>query len=290
MPDPDPAPADEEPSPGPGVLEIGGHSAPPAPEPEPEPEPAPSAAPVEVVVNLNTNGGGPPSSGSHPAVAAAKPDVEDQIKLIEAQRGFWDRFINSAVLPIALLIVGPACTYYFATRADEGLKAVKNGASEVEELKKIVTTLSGTLQRADLRLGEMEEARAAELRAMTALSARLDRTVQSALIQMVVGRLMEDRRVGLLGAPGVMPRTERAPSRVEVIRRAVEQVSLPGVDSRRVAELAGAAYDRTAASRALWKPFLVVPPGTEETSQPTPVNGPVRQGPLELPDGKNPRK
>jgi hypothetical protein len=216
------------------------------------PPAAAAAPPVEVVVNLNT-GGGPPSSGAHAAVVdkngdpTDKDDIEAKIKLIEARRPFWDRLITSGLLPIALLVVGPAATWYFANRANEGLTEVKRSNEEVHDLKEVVETLSGTLQRADRRLREMEEERAAELRAMHALSERLDRTVQSALVQMAVFRLMDDRRVGMgiRGPGGIVPMDPSLPpSRSEVVRRVTEQVALPGLDTGEVILLAGDAYDR----------------------------------------------
>jgi len=221
-------------------------------KPEPH-EPERRQQPVEVVVNLNT--------APHPTKPADQPKVDPdvEVKLIEAKRPFWDRLITSGLLPIALLIVGPACTYYFASRANEGLTAVNRSNTEVSELKQVVTDLSNTLQRADRRLKEMDEERAAELRAMHALSERLDRTVQSALIQMAVFRIMGERRVGLLGPSGSLPSSPVRPGRAEVLRAVMEQVALPGLDRDEVFQMAESAYDRINLGELATQPERVWP-------------------------------
>jgi len=247
QPEPTPAPENPEVSPNPG-LQPAGVSGPtiqpanvsgaPIQPVVVESPPTPSGAqPVEVVVNLHTERH---ESGER---KVSKDELEAQVKLLEAKRPFWDRLITSGLLPIALLIVGPAATWYFAHQADRSLTAVKRSNEEVVELRGVVKELSETLSSADKRRKEMDTERAAELRALYALSERLDSTLQTALIQMAVYRALRDPRVGL-SSPGVLPRVLTTPSRAEVVREVAAQVRLPGLDRASLEVIAGETYDR----------------------------------------------
>jgi hypothetical protein len=159
----------------------------------------PAAAPeINLVVNVPSATPAPtPASGGTNLTSS---DWEALTELIEAKkdlqvakRPFIDRLVLQGLLPLALIVVGPWATYYFANRAEDGLAEVKKANEESEKLAKVITDLEATLQGAEVKIGEMDRARAAELLKMEKMVRALDDTMKNALIQMTVSRILAER-------------------------------------------------------------------------------------------------
>lgn len=96
--------------------------------------------------------------------------IEAEKALIEARLGFWDRLIMRGVIPVALIVAGPATTYYFSQRADRGVEEVRRVADSVRQLDEVV-------EGAKKAAAQAEEARAQELLALRRIVSSLQWTI-----------------------------------------------------------------------------------------------------------------
>lgn len=223
------------------------------PQPENEPD---LSHPVDVLSGQNPETHAAPAAS--PGGSFTSGDWEALAELIEAKkdlhvakRPFLDRLVLGALLPIALLIVGPWATWYFMDRAEEGLAEVRRANEGNEKLAEIVVALEATLRGAEKKITEMDRARANELAKMEKMVCALDDTMKNALIQMTVARIISERTslrsMARPSQPGLQPSLEpevpwlaKKPAdtestidqadSVEIIGEAVEQLEMPGFD------------------------------------------------------------
>jgi len=169
--------------------------------------------------------------------------LEAQAKLTKASTPLLDKIIIRGLLPIALAIVGPWALWKF-------------DASQTEQKKQgeVIVELQGILksEREDAaarqtrsaawraRMKIIEEEKAVELAAMTNMVCRLDDMLKTALVQMAVSRSFGP---ALRGPGGIAP---SLPSRDAVVRNAMRQIQVPGLEEDEVKRIAEQQYDRLA--------------------------------------------
>jgi hypothetical protein len=189
-----------------------------------EPDFAPAAAPLPDVENL--------ADSDDPEVLEARAKLlEAQAKLTKASVPLLDKLILRGIIPIALAIVGPWALWKFDKAQTE---QVRQGAVivELQELLEDAKSEAAARQaRSALwrtRMGEIEEEKATELAAMSAMVCRLDDMLKLSLVQTAVNTTVGD--------------TSTPSSRGDVIRDV--QTQLPSLKEDEVQRLAGQQYDR----------------------------------------------
>jgi hypothetical protein len=166
--------------------------------------------------------------------------LEAQATLTKASTPLFDKIVIRGLIPIALAIVGPWALLKFDASQVEQKKQGEVILKQGEVLVKLEKLLSGAKAEAKarqtrsaswrIRMGKLEQERAAELQAMSTMVCRLDDTLKAALIQMAVARLLG---------------RSKAPGREEVLRDVATQIKLPGHSGEReVRKIAGQTYDR----------------------------------------------
>ena len=264
----------EKPSTSSGSEDVpGGHN-----QPEVRAEELSSPAPE---INLNVNLGSTEAKPSRETMLTSS-DWEALTELIEAKkelqvakRPFFDRVVMTGLIPFALIIAGPFATYYFANRAEEGIGEVKKGNEENAKLGQLVADLEATLKGAEVKIGEMDRARAEELIKMEKMVRALDDTMKNALIQMTVARIMAERdrrftRTETGSTPMMGPVTGDQPPSLpldppvdptidqgdddelppeDVREAAMEQLQVPGLDGGDLGKRVANAYKRIKSAR-----------------------------------------
>jgi len=184
----------------------------------------PEAAPSSVIENL--------ADSDDPDVISARAKLlEAQAKLTKASTPLLDKLILRGVIPIALAIVGPWALWKFdaaqTEQARQGTMIV-----ELQELLEDAKDAAAARQERSAawrtRMGEIEEQKAQELAAMTAMVIRLDDMLKLSLVQRAVE-----------GTVGTVP---TLPNREDVLRNVRGQ--LPQLEGDEVERLAGQQYDR----------------------------------------------
>lgn len=193
------------------------------------PESAPEESPLEVAENL--------ADSDDPEVLRARTELlKAQTSLTKASIPLFEKIVLRGVIPIALAVIGPWALWKF-------------DKAEVEQKRQgeIIVQLQGLLKDAQKesearkqrstawreRMSKIEEERAAELAAMTAMVVRLDGLLKLVLVRDAVSRSL---------APGANGGIADKPTRADVIRDAKKQ--LPDLAEDDVQRLAGEQFDR----------------------------------------------
>ncbi|KKL25599.1 hypothetical protein LCGC14_2403680 [marine sediment metagenome] len=164
-------------------------------------------------------------------IAARAKLLEAQANLAKASRPLFDKIVLRGIIPIALLIVGPWALWKF----DDAQTEQKKQGEVIVKLEKLLSDAKDETKARQarsikwrVRMGELEEERAAELAAMSFMVNRLDNTMKMALVHMTVAQLLS---------------SEEERGRKEVMSDVAAQIRLPE-GTEEVKRLAGQAYDR----------------------------------------------
>lgn len=128
-----------------------------------------------------------------------------------------DKIILRGIIPLVLTIAAPWAAYHFSMKADAVQEKTEQLGALIEKQEKL------------------EEAKAIELSAMSAMVTQLDETLKAALVQTAV---LQELRIDQSRW------TRPARTRDEVVRDVTKQIVLPGLKGGDVSRLAGEAYDR----------------------------------------------
>jgi len=125
---------------------------------------------------------------------------------------FLDKFINKGLMPLAVCVGGPLAGWVFST--------------DISESKALLVELEKQRQSALV----LEEKKAVELSAMSAIVVKLDKTLEASLIQAAALRVLAERA------------EEEEPDRTEVLNRVRAQM-VPNIKPEAINRVAGKTYD-----------------------------------------------
>jgi len=172
--------------------------------------------------------------------------LKAQATLAKANQPLFDKIVLRGLIPVVLALVTPWALWTFSEAKEE---QTKQGAviTKLEKLLFDAKVRDSNQQEQSAqwraRMGEIEAARAAELKSMADMVNRLDSTMKTALVYMAVARLLAENPQSSLPSfqPRILPAT---PSRQEVMSNVAAQIQIPGTKPDEIKDLAGEAYDR----------------------------------------------
>lgn len=176
-------------------------------------------------------------------VEAEAKRSQAEAALAQARKGCTETLVIKVLAPVALLIVGPWATYYFSSKAEEGIQKVEANTREMNDLHNTIDNMQEIVEHLSGVLADANADREHEMTRMRATVDKLDGTLKMIMVQMALRRAIERNRSPWEVSP---PRGDVLRSRSEeVISEAVDQLA-PLADREELESLAREALEKMA--------------------------------------------
>jgi len=170
---------------------------------------------------------------------------EADAKLTKAKAPLIDRLIMRGLIPVALALVGPWAIYKFSTESQETREAVVAQAQQLDAQKEVVGDLKkllndavsyrDTTAKTDAewreRMRSLEERKAAEITALSAVVVRLEQALKMTMLRLAMESVINANGFGGGVDHGAKSGAELLRgSRREIVEQSMRQVQWPSSD------------------------------------------------------------